>query len=305
MKNNDIGKQKKETPAIIVGCMRFADFDSKQMNHFIHASMELGANYFDHADIYGGGVSEEKFGKLLAENKGLRDKMRIQTKCGICNGYYDLSAKHIIHSVEDSLRRLHTDHLDILLLHRPDALMEPEEIAFAFSQLEQSGKVLAFGVSNFNTMQISMLQSELSIPLVTNQLQFGLGHTGMIANGICANTLLEGAMDRDGYVLDYCRMRDITIQAWSPLQYGMFEGSIFDKEKFPKLNQVLSAFANRYHVTEAVIAVAWILKHPANMQVLIGSMNPQHIKELCMADSIELTRQEWYELYLAAGNDLP
>lgn len=300
-----LGNSDMDVSRIGLGCMRMAELSDSEVANVVGCALDQGITLFDHADIYGGGASEEKFGRLLKDNKGLRDKLRIQSKCGICNGYYDLSAKHIIESVEGSLTRLSTDHLDVLLLHRPDALMVPEEIADAFNQLEQSGKVLCFGVSNFNTMQISMLQSELSQPLVANQLQFGLGHTGMISNGICTNTNLSGAFDRDGYVMDYCRMRGITLQAWSPLQYGMFEGSIFNREKFGKLNEVLSAFSRRYDVTEAMIAVAWILKHPANMQVLIGTMNPEHIKELCMCSGFELTRQEWYELYLAVGNDLP
>lgn len=300
-----LGDSEMDVSRIGLGCMRMADLTKAEVGKVLITALDQGITLFDHADIYGGGASEEKFGQLLLENKGLRDKMRIQTKCGICNGYYDLSAAHIIASVEGSLKRLCTDHLDILLLHRPDALMIPEEIADAFNSLESSGKVLAFGVSNFNTMQISMLQSAITQPLLVNQLQFGLGHTGLISNGICTNTDLSGAFDRDGYVLDYCRLRDMTIQAWSPLQYGLFEGSIFDKDRFPKLNEVMSAFARRYDVTEAMIAVAWILKHPANVQVLIGTMNPEHIKDSCRAEAIELTRQEWYELYLAAGNDLP
>lgn len=300
-----LGDSEMDVSRIGLGCMRMAGLSKEEAGRVVIAALDEGITLFDHADIYGDGRSEELFGLLLAENKGLRDKMRIQSKCGICKGYYDLSAKHILESVDGSLKRLQTDHLDILLLHRPDALMIPDEIADAFNTLESSGKVLAFGVSNFNTMQISMLQSVVTQPLLVNQLQFGLGHTNMISNGICANTNLSGAVDRDGYVLDYCQMRDMTVQAWSPLQYGLFEGSIFDRERFLKLNEVMSAFARRYDVTEAMIAVAWILRHPANMQVLIGTMNPDHIRDLCRAEALKLTRQEWYELYLAAGNALP
>lgn len=300
-----LGDSDMDVSKIGLGCMRMAELSKDEAARVVITALDEGITLFDHADIYGGGRSEEIFGDLLAENKGLRDKMRIQSKCGICNGYYDLSAKHILESVDSSLRRLKTDYLDLLLLHRPDALMIPDEIAEAFNTLETSGKVLAFGVSNFNTMQISMLQSVVTQPLLVNQLQFGLGHTNMISNGICTNTNLNGAFDKDGYVLDYCQMRDMTIQAWSPLNYGLFEGSIFDKERLPKLNEVMSAFAKRYDVTEAMIAVAWILRHPAGMQVLIGSMNPDHIRDLCKAVAIKLTKQEWYELYLAAGNDLP
>ncbi len=300
-----LGESDMDVSRIALGCMRMATLSDTEVARVVTTALDEGITLFDHADIYGAGASEEKFGRLLSENRGMRDKMRIQTKCGICNGYYDLSAKHILESVEQSLRRLHTDYIDILLLHRPDALMIPDEIADALNVLYSAGKVLGFGVSNFNSMQLSMLQTAMTQPILVDQMQFGLGHTGMITNSICANTNLDGSADRDGMILDYCRTRDITIQAWSPLQYGMFEGSIFDKNRFPKLNEVLSAYARRYDVTEAVIAIAWILKHPAGMQVLIGSMNPDHIKDLCQADKIELTRQEWYELYTAAGNDLP
>ncbi len=300
-----LGDSKIDVSRIALGCMRMAQLSDVEAIQVVMTALDGGITLFDHADIYGDGASEAIFGRLLSENKGLRDKMRIQSKCGISKGYYDLSAKHIINSVEGSLKRLCTDHLDILLLHRPDALMQPEEIAESFDSLYESGKVLSFGVSNFNTMQISLLQSMLRQPLLVNQMQFGLGHTNMISNGICTNTTFSGAYDKDGYVLDYCRLREITIQAWSPLQYGMFEGTIFDSQKFPKLNEVMQAFARRHDVTKAMIALAWILKHPANMEVLIGTMNPEHIRDLCEADEVELTRQEWYELYLSAGNDLP
>lgn len=300
-----LGNSQLDASRIVLGCMRMADLSVNEVEKVIHKSLDMGITLFDHADIYGGGRCEELFGQVLGENKGLRDKMRIQTKCGIKPNYYDLSKKHILESVDNSLSRLQTDYLDLLLLHRPDTFMDPDEIAEAFSILESSGKVRAFGVSNFNSMQIALLQEVLDEPLLVNQMQFGLGNCGMVASGITTNTVLPTAPDRDGYMLDFCRLREMTIQAWSPLQYGLFEGSIFDEEKFPKLNEVLQAFANRYQVTKAMIAIAWILKHPANMQVITGSMNVEHIADICRATEVTLTKQEWYELYQAAGNVLP
>ncbi len=300
-----LGNSHMDASRIILGCMRMADLDAKDVERVINAALDCGITLFDHADIYGGGKCEELFGTVLGNNKGLRDKMRIQTKCGIKQGYYDLSKEHILKSVDDSLSRLKTDYVDLLLLHRPDTFMEPDEIADAFEQLQDSGKVRAFGVSNFNSMQIELLQQALTTSLVVNQMQFGLGNCNMVASGITTNTTASTAMDRDGYILEYCRMKDITLQAWSPLQYGLFAGSIFDEEKFPKLNEVLQAFANRYDVTKAMVAIAWILKHPANMQVITGTMNEAHLQDICRATELKLTKQEWYELYMAAGNELP
>ena len=306
MKNNDIGKQKKETPAIIVGCMRFADFDSKQMNHFIHASMELGANYYAHADIYGNGECEKIFGKAMKDDASLRrEDMIIQSKCGIRQGYYDLSKEHILDSVDQILQRLQIEYLDTLLLHRPDALVEPEEVAEAFRILEQTGKVRNFGVSNHKPMQIELLQKYVEQPLIINQLQFSIPVSNMVANGMEVNMETPGAADRDGSVLDYCRLHNITIQAWSPFQMPNWKGCFLGSEEYSDLNMVLQKLAEKYQVSTTTIATAWILRHPAKMQVISGTTSEERLREIVQACSFEISREEWYQLYLAAGHPLP
>ena len=276
------------------------------LERHVRTALELGINLFDHADIYGGGACETQFGQLLKAAPSLRQSMLLQSKCGIRPGLgYDLSKQHILASVDASLKRLNTEYLDLLLLHRPDALMEPEEIGEAFNALVQSGKVRQFGVSNFNAAQMQLLQSGLTQPLHINQLQFSLAHCGMIRQGISANTSFEDALDRDGGVLDHCRANKVTIQCWSPLQFGMFGGNFIDHPDFAPLNAVLDRLAGEYSTSKAAIAVSWILRHPANMQVIAGTANPDHLAELCAAAHIELTRSQWYELYCAAGNQLP
>lgn len=232
--------------------------------------------------------------------------MIIQTKCSIVPGImYDFSKEHILNSVDASLKRLKTDYVDTLLLHRPDTLMEPEEVAEAFSKLHESGKVKYFGVSNHTPMQIELLNKYLNNKIIINQLQFSIMHTGMIDAGLNMNIKNDASIDRDGGVLEYCRLKDITIQAWSPYQYGFFEGVFLDNDKFPELNKKINAIAEKYAVTNTAIATSWILRHPAKIQTIVGSMNAERIKEICKASNITLTRQEWYEIYLAAGNKLP
>ena len=242
---------------------------------------------------------------MLKEEPGLREKMVIQGKCGIRKGMYDFSKEHILESVDGILSRLNVDSLDVLLLHRPDALMEPEEVGEAFDRLEAAGKVKRFGVSNFNARQTDLLQSGLRQKLVANQLQFGLMHTGMIDHAICANTEFSGSPDRDGEILDYCRLHGLTVQAWSPFQYGFFEGVFLGNEKFPELNAKLTELSKKYGVSEQAMATAWILRHPAKMQVISGSTNAERLRDICSACDVELSREDWYALYLAAGNQLP
>ena len=246
MKQITIGKQKMTAPAIVVGCMRLADFDKQQMNHFIHTSMELGANFFDHADIYGGGRSEEIFGEAMKGDATLRrEDMIIQSKCGIRQGFYDLSGKHILDSVDKILQRLQTEYLDILLLHRPDALVEPQEVAEAFQTLERSGKVRRFGVSNHKPMQIELLQKYVEQPLVINQMQFSIPVSNMVANGMEVNMETPGSADRDGSVLDYCRLHDITIQAWSPFQMPGWKGCFLGAKEYRDLNKKLEELGEK------------------------------------------------------------
>jgi len=300
-----LGKSDLVVSNISLGCMRMSKLSVKEAETIIHTALESGINFFDHADIYGGGKSEEIFAEALGNNSSVRENIILQTKCGIRKGFFDFSKEHILKSVDDSLKRLKTDYIDVLLLHRPDTLVEPEEVAEAFHQLHERGKVRYFGVSNHNPMQIELLKKHVKQDLMVNQLQFSLTHTAMIDAGLNVNIKNDAAIVRDSSVLDYCRLHDVTIQAWSPFQYGMFEGVFVGNEKFPELNKKLQEMAQKYGVTDSAIAVAWILRHPANIQVIVGTLNAERLKDITLASDIVLTREEWYELYRSAGNVLP
>lgn len=304
MKKIKFGSTTQEVASVILGCMRINNAENPV--EVIETAAENGINFFDHADIYAGGECESIFGKALKESSLRREDLFIQTKCGIVPGkMFDFSKEHIIESVDASLTRLGVDHVDALLLHRPDTLVEPEEVAAAFDQLEAQGKVTHFGVSNQNPMQIELLKKTVKQPLVANQLQFGIMHTGMIDQGIHVNMTDGGSVDHDGSLLDYSRLHDMTIQAWSPYQYGFFEGVFIGNEKFPELNKKLETLAEKYETTPTGLASAWILRHPANMQVIAGTMNIGRIKEIAKASEIVLSREDWYDIYMAAGNILP
>ncbi len=291
--------------AIALGCMRIAKLPTPEAATLLHTAQDAGINFFDHADIYGGGKSEEQFAAALGMNPTVREKLILQSKCGIRQGFFDFSKEHILAAVDGSLQRLQTDYLDVLLLHRPDALVEPEEVAEAFTSLEASGKVRYFGVSNQNPMQIELLKKFVKQPLLFNQLQLSITNTGMIDAGLNVNMQIDAGVDRDGSILDYCRLHEITIQPWSPFQYGFFEGVFLDNPQFPELNKAIDTLAAEKGVTNTTIAVAWLLRHPARMQPIIGTTNPGRVKERCQAADITLTRQEWYAIYRAAGNKLP
>lgn len=290
---------------IALGCMRIASLSNQDIATLVHTALDEGINFFDHADVYGGGKSEEKFAEALDMTPRLRDTMILQTKVGIRKGSFDFSKEHILEAVEGSLNRLRTDHLDVLLLHRPDALVEPEEVAEAFTILHDSGKVKYFGVSNQNPMQIELLTKFVKQPLSINQLQLSITNTGMIDAGINVNMKIDSSIVRDGSILDYCRLKEITIQPWSPFQYGFFEGVFLDNDKFPELNAQINTIAASRGVTNTAIAIAWLLRHPARMQPILGTTNPTRVKDACKASDVKLTRQEWYAIYLAAGNKLP
>ncbi|MDU4695420.1 MULTISPECIES: aldo/keto reductase [Paenibacillus] len=305
MKTIKLGTSTLEVPVIAVGCMRINSLDKAEAERFVQTALEEGANFFDHADIYGGGSCEEIFADAIHMNPEIREKIILQSKCGIRQGSFDFSKEHILSSVDGILKRLKTEYLDVLLLHRPDALVEPEEVAEAFDQLHTAGKVRHFGVSNQNPMQIQLLQKYVKQPIVANQLQLSITNTTMISAGINVNMENEAAVNRDGSVLDFCRLNDITIQPWSPFQYGFFEGVFLGNEKFPELNQKIDEIAAKYGVTNTTIAIAWLLRHPAQMQPVIGTMNIDRLKDCIKAGEIRLTREEWYEIYRAAGNILP
>ena len=293
------------TSGIALGAMRMASLDVDAAERVVLTAVENGIRFVDHADIYGGGRSETIFGEVLRRNPGLRGQITLQDKVGICKGYYDASCEHIVEAAEGCLERLGVDYVDTLLLHRPDALMEPDEVAEAFMRLQSAGKVRFFGVSNQNPAQIELLSRYMPGRIVINQLQFSLCHSILVDEGINVNMHTPHAQVLDGGALDYCRLNGITIQAWSPFQYGFFEGSFLGSDKFPELNAAIRDIAEKYGVTDSAIAAAWILRHPANMQVIAGSMNPARIRDIAAGGDVALTRPEWYRLYLAAGNPLP
>jgi len=305
MKTINIGNSGICASEIALGCMRITGLSYDKSAELIRTALEEGIDFFDHADVYAGGMAEETFGKILKSESIARNEIFIQTKCGICDGYFDFSKEHIIEAVEGSLKRLQTDYVDILLLHRPDALVEPEEVAEAFSILHASGKVRHFGVSNQKPLQIDLLKRYIPFPLIANQLQFSIAHSHMIRSGIHVNMQTDDAIDRDGSVLDYCRLHDITIQAWSPFQHGFFAGPFLENLQYPELNSKMQHIADSKGVTKTAIAIAWILRHPAKIQPIVGTTNILHLKDICAAPDVDLTRKEWYEIYTAAGNTLP
>lgn len=305
MKTITLNNTNLSIPEIGMGCMRIVELENADaVKGWVDTALEHGINFFDHADIYGKGRCEELFGQVLTPS--LREKIILQSKCSIRPGIaFDFSKEHILNSVDGILKRLNTEYLDILLLHRPDTLMEPEEVADAFRILKESGKVRHFGVSNQTPMQMELLSKYCDEPLLINQLQLSIAHCPMINSGINANMYNDSAINRDGGILEYCRLKDITIQAWSPFQYGMFEGVFLGNEKFPELNKVINELAEKYNVTDSAIAVAWILRHPAGIQTIIGTTNKERIAQISKASHVHLTREEWYRLYMAAGNRLP
>ncbi len=305
MRTMPLGPSPLQVPVVAVGCMRINSLDKAQAERFVQTALDKGANFFDHADIYGEGKCEEIFADAVYMSSSVREKLILQSKCGIRKGSFDFSREHILASVDGILKRLRTDYLDVLLLHRPDALVEPQEVAAAFDELEQSGKVRHFGVSNQHPRQIELLKKDVRQPLVANQLQLSITNASMITSGLNVNMENESAVDRDGGVLDYCRLHDITIQPWSPFQYGFFEGVFLDNPKFPELNATIDEIAARYSVSNTTIAIAWLLRHPAKMQPVTGTMNLQRLKDCCRASEVQLTREEWYAILTSAGNKLP
>lgn len=309
MKYYEIPHTNMRQSAVIQGCMRFKGMSSMEVERIVNLCLENGINSFDHADVYGTagmrGECEQLFGQVLKENPGLRDKVYIQSKCGICKSeqdYYDFSKEHILEAVDGILTRLQTEYLDALLLHRPDTLMEPEEVADAFETLHKAGKVRYFGVSNMNPGQVELLDRAVDAPLVFNQLQLSIAHCPMIDTGLSVNNRIPQAVDYEGGILEYSRLKAMTIQAWSPFQKGLFEGPFLtDWETYGELNAYIDQLAEKYNVTNTAIAVAWILRHPAHTQVILGTTNQKRIADACQGADITLTREEWYTLYAKAG----
>ena len=303
-----LGQDDKELSEIVLGMMRIKDKSVKEVEELVETALSVGINAFDLADIYGRGRCEELLGLVLKNRPDLREKMWIQSKCGIRIEeftYFDFSKDYIIKSVDGILQRLKIDYLDSLLLHRPDALMESDQVAEAFDLLYKQGKVRDFGVSNQNPMMMELLKKDVKQPLAVNQLQLSAAFTPGFESGFHVNMEDSQAAMRDGSIFEYCQLHDVVIQAWSVLQFGYFKGNFVGNEKFQALNQVLDRLAIKYGVTSSTIAISWILRYPAKMQAVVGTTNPKHLREVSQAANFSLTRKEWYEIYLAAGNNLP
>lgn len=299
-----------EVSRIALGCGRVSTLTVPEAKTLVGTALEQGVNFFDHADAYGNGQSEAVFAEAVGMSPSVRDKVILQSKCAIRgidtpDVYFDQSREHILEAVPGSLKRLKTDYLDILLLHRPDPLAEPEEIAEAFAELHRKGMVRHFGVSNYNPMQMELLRAYLGQDLVVNQMQFNPAHTPMIDAGLNVNMTIDAAVMRDGGTIEYCRLHDISMQAWSPFQYGLLEGVFVGSDKYPELNKKLDELAKQYDVSPETIVVAWILRHPGQFQVLSGSMKPARLLNACKAVDVRLSKMEWYQIYKAAGNKLP
>ncbi len=294
-----------DVPVIVLGCMRISDMKVSEVAALVDAAVESGVTFFDHADIYGGGKSEEVFGQAVKKTPELREKIIVQSKCGIRKGMFDFSREHILASVDGSLKRLGMDYLDVLLLHRPDTLMEPDEVAAAFDTLHAAGKVKHFGVSNQNPWQMELLKTSVKQPLLFNQLQMSVMFTGMVDAGFNVNMKNPPSVDHDGGILPYCQLQGVTVQAWSPYQYGFFEGPFVGNKKFPKLNKALEEVGEAHGISASAVASAWLLRHPVKMQVVLGTTKAERVRDIAKAADITLTREEWYRLYLAAGNELP
>ncbi|MCU1543828.1 MAG: aldo/keto reductase [Microbacteriaceae bacterium] len=298
-------------PNVVLGLMRIADKTDDEVRELVTTARDAGIDFLDHADVYGDELHgcERRFAEAMRLTPAERAELTIQTKAGIVRDgpYFDFSYEHIIESVEGSLSALDTDYIDILLLHRPDALVEPEEVARAFDELESSGKVRAFGVSNHTPRQIDLLKRYVRQPIVANQLQLSITHAPIIAQGVAANMTAETqsiTLDGGG-ILDYCRLNDITVQAWSPFQAGFFTGVFLGSPDYPELNAVIDRLAAAYDVPAIAIATAWITRHPANMQVVLGTTSPERVAGAARGSDVPLTRPEWYELFRAAGHIVP
>jgi len=312
MKTFKLPGTKLTVPAVVAGMMRIGEMSDQDIRKLVSAAISDGIYFFDHADIYGGDmhVCEARFGGALKLTSSQRESMILQTKCGIVPGprgtRFDFSYEHIMEAVDGSLAALRTDYIDILLLHRPDALVEPAEVARAFDELYDAGKVHWFGVSNFTPGQIRLLQQEVRQPLVANQVQLSLTHCPAIAQGIAANMSWEDqAIDRDTGLVDFCRRKGITLQAWSPFQNPDWTGTFVGNPDQPELNAVLDRLAGEYKVTPTSIATAWLTRHPAQMQVVTGTTNPVRLHQIAQGSDIVLTREQWYELFEAAGHLMP
>lgn len=303
MKTVELGNTGIQVPDVSLGCMRMNALSTKEAVSVIESAMEVGMNFFDHADIYGKGESETTFAEALKQTSIKREDIMLQSKAGIRNGFYDFSKDHLIQSVDGILKRLDTEYLDVLLLHRPDALVEPEEVAEVFNELHESGKVKQFGVSNHNPVQFELLKQFVDQELVANQLQFSVMHTGMVDAGVNVNRKEAGSIDHDGGILDYSRLQGVTVQPWSPIQGE--NGVFLNDTEYQEVNNKLEEIGQKYAIDNEAAAIAWLLRHPAKIQVILGTMNPKRIKNYARASDVTISREDWYSIYRAAGNIVP
>ena len=311
MRTVPLGTTGRQVPNVVLGLMRIQQLDDDAVRELVRTGRDAGIDFVDHADVYGDDLHgcERRFAKAMQLTPSEREQLTIQSKAGIVREgpYFDYSYEHLVESVEGSLQALGTDYLDVLLLHRPDALVEPDEVARAFDHLESSGKVRAFGVSNHTPGQIELLKKSVRQPIVANQLQLSITHAPIVAQGVAANMAGEDqslTLDGGG-ILDYCRLHDITVQAWSPFQAGFFTGVFLGSDDYPELNAVIDRLAATYDVPPIAVAVAWITRHPAGMQVVLGTTTPERVEGAAQGSDLPLTRAEWYELFRAAGYRVP
>lgn len=309
MKTYELPKTGRTVSSVILGLMRIVKMSNAEISKLVGTARDVGVNVFDHADIYGGERHrcETRFGEAVTFTAAEREAVVIQSKAGIREGFFDFSEEHILAAVDGSLAALRTDYLDLLLLHRPDTLVEPEQVASAFDKLQAAGKVRHFGVSNQTPGQIELLKTAVKQPLVVNQVQLSITHAPLIAQGVAANMAgLGQSISRDHGLLDYSRLNGMMLQAWSPFQKGFFDGVFLgDRENFAELNDAIDELADAYGVTPTGIAVAWITRHPANIQVVLGTTKPDRVTEAAAGSAVPLTREEWYRLFTAAGHVLP
>lgn len=303
MNTIELGKTGMQVSEIALGCMRMDKLSKSEATAVLEASNEAGINFFDHADIYGKGESEKRFAEAFKDTSFKREDIILQSKAGIRSGFFDFSKEHLMASVDGILKRLETDYIDVLLLHRPDALVEPEEVAEVFDQLHAAGKVKQFGVSNHSPYQIELLKKYVNQDIVANQLQLSVMHSGMIDSGILVNTKHEGSIDHDRAILDYCRLHDITIQPWSPVQGS--KGVFLNHPDYEEINETLKSLSDKYDTNHEALSIAWLLRHPAQMQVILGTMTPERIRNYASASGIEMSREDWYTIYRGAGNLVP
>jgi len=311
VKRVPLGASGADAPNVVAGMMRIGDKTDDEVRALVGAARDAGIDFFDHADVYGEELHgcETRFAEAMQLSSSEREQIVLQTKAGIVREgpYFDFSYERIVSEAEGSLRALRTDYLDVLLLHRPDALVEPEEVARAFDELAASGKVRAFGVSNHTPRQIDLLKTAVTQEIVANQVQLSLTHAPIVAQGVASNMVgLEQSVTLDGGgIIDYCRLNKITLQAWSPFQAGFFTGVFLGNPDYAELNVVIDRLAASYGITPIGIATAWLTRHPAQLQVVLGTTTPQRITEAAAGSDVPLTRSEWYELYRAAGYLVP